>query len=772
MPAPQPLRGLEPLAGGRWLATDADPQFLVELDGTRPAGTYLVVAVLDTDEETTPRVYFDCGSGWSEDTCAPLAPGPSRSDWRALVRAPGFGPRLRFDPSDRPGLLTLRSVDVWPVSDGDAQQLIAARTHAASGSLEANGVRAGAGIAGLLRITDLGRRATTDDRYNDWALAHDTLDGAALDVLRAAAQRFDARPPLSVVVVAGAASMVTLAACVDSVREQVYPDWELLVVVGANTAPDTRQRLRAVVATDRRIRVLAGGATGWPGLLAQATGQYVAVIEPTLHFAPHALLAIAAAIGQFPAGRVFYADVDSADETGRRDAARFRPAFDRDLLEHDDYLHPCAFHALDCARSAAGRAGDAMLDTLLATLARQCAHSCAVDCVVHVPHILAHVSGSAVVAGPATEDHADSRRYARTAAMRPDGTGTSSANGEHGVPTPVDQLVGVSIVIPTRDGVDLLRRCIDSVLANDLPEMLEIIVVDNQSSEPAALAYLSEIARDARIHVLRHDAPFNYSAINNAAVAEATGDLVVLLNNDIEVISRDWIARMRHYAERPDVGAVGAMLYFPDDTIQHAGVIVGLGGVAGHRFLHAPRGSGGHDGRALHVQALGAVTAACLMVRRQLYLDVGGLDESLQVAFNDVDFCLRLAARGLRNIWTPHAELYHHESASRGVEDTPEKQTRFAGEVAAMRARWGSALEQDPAYHPLLSLVPTAQFQCGDRTQAGLRAWMSVITAERRGAVVGRTPCVPAPAGSGTHLVAGAPDRVAGRIAGPGRGSQ
>jgi GT2 family glycosyltransferase len=204
--------------------------------------------------------------------------------------------------------------------------------------------------------------------------------------------------------------------------------------------------------------------------------------------------------------------------------------------------------------------------------------------------------------------------------------------------------------------------------------------------------------------VLRDDAPLNYAAINNRAVAQCESELVCLVNNDVEVISPDWLEEMAGHALRPEVGAVGAMLLYPDGTIQHAGVIIGMHGVADHIYAGRPRGWSGHGGRARVAQELSAVTAACLMVRRLTYLEVGGLDERLAVAFNDVDFCLRLRERGFHNIWTPHAQLYHHESASRGRDDAPERKARYAGEIAYMRSRWTAMLREDPAYNPNLSL--------------------------------------------------------------------
>jgi GT2 family glycosyltransferase len=263
----------------------------------------------------------------------------------------------------------------------------------------------------------------------------------------------------------------------------------------------------------------------------------------------------------------------------------------------------------------------------------------------------------------------------------------------------------VSLIIPTRDAVELLRICVESILERTSYQNYEVIVVDNQSRNSQAIEYLNQISQYPRVRVIKYDAPFNYSAINNYAIRNAArGSVIGLINNDIEVIDGDWLAEMVGHASRARVGAVGAMLYYPDDTIQHAGVIVGVGGVAGHAYLGKPRGFSGQMERARLAQSLSAVTGACLLVRRQVYEEVGGLDEALEVAFNDVDFCLRVREAGYSNVWTPWAELYHHESATRGYEDTPEKKARFKKEVDFMLSRWGETLQWDPAYNPNLSL--------------------------------------------------------------------
>jgi GT2 family glycosyltransferase len=268
-----------------------------------------------------------------------------------------------------------------------------------------------------------------------------------------------------------------------------------------------------------------------------------------------------------------------------------------------------------------------------------------------------------------------------------------------------DEHPTVSIIIPSKNAVSLLRQCIESILSKTTYRNYEIIVVDNGSDEPEALAYLNELKSQPKIKVIHDRREFNYSALNNNAASLASTEFICLLNNDIEVITPSWIEEMMGLAIQPGVGAVGARLWYPNETLQHGGVILGIGGVAGHMCKNISRGNRGYFDRSALTQTLSAVTAACMLIRRSIFLEVGRLNETdLAIAFNDIDLCLRVREAGYRNVWTPFAELYHHESVSRGYEDTPEKQARFKREIDFMRKRWGNLLHNDPAYNPNLTL--------------------------------------------------------------------
>jgi GT2 family glycosyltransferase len=426
-----------------------------------------------------------------------------------------------------------------------------------------------------------------------------------------------------------------------------------------------------------------------------------------------ALYEVAAEVDAHPDAQLIYSDEDKIDVEDRRFDPYFKPDWNPDLNYGQNYTSHLSVYKTELIRELGGfrpgYEGSQDWDLVLRAVERIPAAA-----IRHIPKLLYHwraVPGSTALqlaeksypveaARRALEDHF--RRTGQTVEILP-------VPGDHWrikypLPSPAPL---VSLVIPTRNAVKLLRQAVASVLAVTDYANFEVIVVDNGSDDPETLAYLAEVtAADSRVRVLPYHAPFNYSAINNFAVREAHGELVGLLNNDVEAIHRDWLTEMVSQAVRPGIGAVGAMLYYPLNTIQHAGVILGLGGVAGHPFKEFPRGDQGQKNRLRLVQNYSAVTAACLVVRKDRFNEVGGFNEKdLPIAFNDVDLCCKLLAAGYRNLWTPYAEFYHHESATRGVEDTPEKKARFQSEIDYMMNTWGSLLMSDPAYNPNLTLV-------------------------------------------------------------------
>jgi GT2 family glycosyltransferase len=550
--------------------------------------------------------------------------------------------------------------------------------------------------------------------YDVWIRKYDTFTPHRL----AALQRFAGEIPasgaeLSVLMPVTRDALQHLQVRIDSMRGQLWEGWELCLAADTSCDEATMQVLRDHAARDRRIRVAPGlsdtPVAAFNQALQSASGSHVVVVGEGAELRRHALLELAALRHRHPDLALAYADEDWKGVDGRRNHPYFKPDWNPDLLRSQDYIGPFAMIRRDLVVEAGGlRQGFG--DSALHDLFLRCTERVQRSRVYHVPQILYHRREGV---GPVLPGWDPSQ-------IAPGG---ARAVVEHlvrlGILAKVDAIPGrsfrvhwplpptlpkVSIVIPTRDRMELLRTCVESILRRTTWPNYEIVIVDNQSSRRDTLDYLEALRGREHIRVLTDDTPFNYSAINNRAVAQCDGELVCLLNNDIEVITPAWLEEMAGHALRPEVGAVGAMLYYPNDTIQHAGVVIGLHGAADHAHAGRPRGWPGHGGRARVAQEFSAVTGACLLVRRTTYLEAGGLDASLAVAFNDIDFCLRLRERGLHNIWTPHAELYHHESASRGSDDTPERQARNAREIAHVRHRWAAVLRTDPAYNPNLSL--------------------------------------------------------------------
>jgi len=279
----------------------------------------------------------------------------------------------------------------------------------------------------------------------------------------------------------------------------------------------------------------------------------------------------------------------------------------------------------------------------------------------------------------------------------------NSIRVKHVLPDPNPK---VTIIIPTRNRLGLLRNCLNSILKKTIYSNYEIAIINNQSNDPEIISYFRSIQDVDKVSVIDYKHRFNYSAINNYAVKQTKGDVLVFLNNDIEVISPDWLHEMVSHAVRKNIGAVGALLYYRNNTIQHAGIILGMGGVAGHAYLNKNKEELEKIPGALAVRNYSAVTGACMAIARNKFLEVGGFNKKhLPIAFNDIDLCLRLLNKGYRNLWTPYAELYHLESASRGFEDTSIKKVRFHFEEDYMRRIWNQTLLRDNAFNPNLSLV-------------------------------------------------------------------
>ena len=508
-------------------------------------------------------------------------------------------------------------------------------------------VRAGA----LSRIAALARRAVHVLRRDRWGF----VASLANFLLRA-------RQPGALVIAPGSAALA---------GEQPYDTW-MRVFDEAPERDRTRHQERMQTLTRRPLISCVLPASGDRAALervlsaqiyphwelvatrAQARGDYVMALPADAVLPAHALLEFAMTLERHPDAELIYCDEDRIDAHGRRGDPRFKPAWSPDLFaRRDDTGHLALMRRTPAAGPSPPRS------------------------IVHLAKVLVHRSA-------ATDDAAQARRP------------------RYQVPSPAPL---VSLIIPTRDRADLLRACVQSILARTAYAPFEILIVDNDSQEEATHRLFAEWRVHPAIRIVSAPAPFNYSALNNMAARQARGSILALVNNDVETVDGGWLGEMAALAARPEIGCVGAKLIYPDGRIQHAGIQLGIGGAAGHGHRFAPRAAPGYLGRLSCVQNISAVTGACLVVRKSVFEQVGGLDAvNFAVAFNDVDLCLKVQDAGYLNLWTPFAELIHHEQVSRGRDLNPAQAARASRELRAFQQRWGERLLRDPYYSPNLTL--------------------------------------------------------------------
>ncbi|WP_122666821.1 glycosyltransferase [Pseudomonas viridiflava] len=551
--------------------------------------------------------------------------------------------------------------------------------------------------------------------YAAWIERYDTLSVQSRWEITEHIRTWDKQPLISIIMPVFDPPLDLLRAAIDSVRYQLYPHWELCIADDGSTNPDVRDYLEQLQHDDQQIKVVFREHNGHicaasNSAMELASGDYLALMDNDDLIAEHALYWVARTVVENPEVGLIYSDEDKIDLQGNRSSAYFKPDWNAFLFRSQNMICHLAVYRRDIVEQA----GDFRLGFEGAQdydLAMRCIELLRPDQIVHIPRVLYHWrihEGSTAQGGDqkpyaaeagvkALNEHLQRQSMAAHAELLPMGM----YRVRHRLP---DVLPLVSLIIPTRNAHALVKQCIDSIRQLTTYKNYEIILVDNGSDDEASLRYFATLETEANVLVLRDERPFNYSALNNLAVSQARGELVGLINNDIEVISPDWLEEMVSLAVLPEVGAVGARLWYPDDRLQHAGVIVGVGGVAGHSHKYLPKGEYGYFCRASLIQEMSAVTAACMVIRKSVFEQVNGLDEvNLKVAFNDVDFCLRVREAGYVNVYTPFAELYHHESATRGAEDTRRKKKRFKREIDYMLARWPE-IKVDYAYNPNLTL--------------------------------------------------------------------
>lgn len=549
--------------------------------------------------------------------------------------------------------------------------------------------------------------------YAEWITRHENID---LKSQQEQSKKFDYRPLFSIAMPVYNVEIKWLEKCIDSVINQTYDNWELCISDDASTAPKIKKCLEAYEKKEPRIKVVFRKENGHISLatnsaLEIATGEFIALLDNDDELPPHALFEVVKVLNERPELDVIYSDEDKIDAEGNRFDPHFKADWSPDTLMGNNYISHLGVYRSSIVKSLGGfrkgYEGSQDYDLVL-----RVTEQIPEDHIYHIDKVLYHwrtIPGSTASSGEAKSYIYDSGVKALTDALNRRGIkGTvrpGLISGFYEVTYEVLQEELVSVIIPTKNGYDDLKLCVDSIIEKTSYPNYEIIIADNGSTDPKMQELFAEYKKqlDERFIVELIDIPFNYSRINNLATEKASGKYLLFLNNDTEVIEPNWMTTMVSYAQFDRIGCVGAKLYYPDDTTQHAGVLVGIGGVAGHALNNYDRTHCGYFGRLVIDVNYLAVTAACMMVKAADFKAVNGFDETLEVAFNDVDLCLKIYELGRYNVYAHQVELYHFESKSRGYEDTPEKQKRFAGEIKKMQDKWPAYIAHDPFYNDNLT---------------------------------------------------------------------
>lgn len=694
--------------GGDYVATANRPQFSVNCSSLPLGPGWYEVSVTFTRAslQPVPVLYADHGLRWQDFTAHHLEVVAGTACSLVYFPKPVFD--LRLEPVDRPGRFVVAAFSMRRQTVSDALRRAGTEHPEQTAGLQAPGSsgdkqQLSARLAEILRYPG-------PDAYQRWIDRHSSPSNAAY-VAQSESAELMGKPKFTFVADAAAGAVADWSATLETLTAQTNADWQLEICVGGHVAADLRKRLKDAERLDARLTcrdrdfrdVVAA-------VCAEDAMDFLIFLRPGMRLVPRALERFADVLLAHPDAAIVYADEDAMDDHGRRHAPLFKPDWDPDYLNSYRYLGDLVALAVAYCRPSLNEVRSLQSDLAFFELLVLVANSVDAASVLHIPDILSHRRAqeqdeleSTAMLTFLPEELAILER--QVCSVHP---GTQVRRGAAGAartiwPIPAPEPL-VSLIIPTRDRLDVLRACVDSIMSmTDYPRF-EILVVDNDSREAETLDYLASISDGQKIHWLKVPGEFNFSLLNNRAAGCASGEVLGLINNDIVAIEPGWLREMVSHAVRPDVGAVGAKLLYRSGHIQHAGVVCGIGEVAAHPHKFYHDGDSGYMGRLSCVQTFSAVTGACLVVEKSKYVAVGGLDaDNLKVAFNDVDFCLKLDALGYRNVFTPYARLLHLEGVSRGFDTSPEKAARYAQEAAFMKRKWADRMACDPHYNPNLT---------------------------------------------------------------------
>ncbi|WP_235212705.1 glycosyltransferase family 2 protein [Burkholderia paludis] len=712
-----------------WMSTGDHPVFDLEPEDEGeavPSGWVYIESRLNRrGASLVARLYVDTGSGFAEAESFAL-PAARTGNIKQIVKISRNARRLRLSPMRGEGAITLEFLRITEISAAEriarmaewvAGDIIKFRKTDRAKKYDITWRRLLVDLNGAYEDCAKLRFHSVPLGYKEYVEKFDTLHRSDIESIRRHVGSFKRHPVISILVSVCGSSLDHLESAVQSVLKQIYEHWELCIAVDENDASRVAEYLESVSEKDDRIKVVflnSGGSSSAlaNGALGLATGEFSAILGGSDVLAAHALYLFALKINEIDGLNLIYSDNDEIDGGGNRGNVCFKSAWNPDLFFSRDMISGSAAYRTSLLRETGGfrveHEGCQEYDLTL-----RCVKSSAPSQICHIPRVLYHLRQCGE-RGVIDSDSGCGEWSAKRSALSEffkDQPGVSVSRGslagtcrvKYPIPVPAPK---VTIIVPTRDGGPLLKKCIVSVLEGTACENLEIIVVDNQSEDRETVDFLKSLAPRSNVVVLKYDFPFNYSSINNFAEKHASGDVLCFLNDDVEAIEPDWLGEMVAHALRPDVGAVGAKLLYADGFVQHAGVVMGIGGFASHAHRLYPSTHPGYAGRAALVQNFSAVTGACLVMRRDVFRAVGGFDEkNLPVAFNDVDLCLRVREAGYRIVWTPYAVLHHFESYSRGDDQmSPEKRARFNREKNFMLSRWRTDRMDDPYYNRNLTL--------------------------------------------------------------------
>ena len=721
------LQRLRPMSGliatappGAYLSTDTDPWF--RLRARTPRGWVRVRWAGQAEQNMHMKLYFAQKDGVSEDNACYLGwLVMEDTEGERLVKIPRSTRYLRLDPGEtatqfRLDWFTMKRAGILALGTKALRELF--RRHSPYSFIRRGlELLRNEGLKGSLRrfknANTEWKHSSLQTNYAAWCQYNEPGE-------KGIAQQTEEAKSLSPIVISLAVPVyktdeTMLRQLLDSLLAQTWPHWQICLADGGSAMPHIEQVLAEYKKkSGQRVQFTLlpenlGIAGNTNAALALCTGEWIGLCDHDDVLPPWALFEVAKAIQAYPNADMIYTDEDKISvDLGRRFDPHFKPDFNLDMLRTNNYI--C--HLLVMKRHLWDKTGgfrpgfDGSQDYDLVLRASEMAAE-----IYHIPkvcyHWRCHEQSTAAGIGikPYVIEATHKALTQHLQRMELDATVEEGAiPNACRVQYAIQGNPLVSIVIPNKDHITDLRLCLES-LQKCTYTNLEILVVENNSAEPETFAFYAEAEAQYGIKMIRYEGEFNFARINNQAVEAAHGDHILFLNNDTEAITPDFIEQLLMFTQRSDVAAAGGLLFFPDDTIQHAGVVIGLQGIAGHIGAHCPRSDLGYFGRHYLTQNYSAVTAACMMVKRADFESVNGFDERFQVAFNDVDLCMKLTQMGKRIVYNPYCQLYHHESKSRGYENTPQKLARFNREIALFEEKWGERMQAgDPCYSPNFSL--------------------------------------------------------------------